>query len=207
MINVNADLFRAAALFVSAEKTRYYLQGVYVAPWAAGGAVLVATDGHRLFAAHDVAGACDTAAIVKLDKATLAACKRGKNETDVRRVTLAPGESRAWILAGDRQAAFADDVRIDGTFPDWRRILPMKATTDAPDADTLTVGAYNADYLASFGAASKIINDSRTPRISVRHGARNGPAFIGVDSNIAFGLLMPMRVAGDTDRPAWLDMA
>lgn len=207
MLNVNADLFRAAALFVSTGATRYYLQGVYVTPWATGGAVLVATDGHRLFAAHDAAGTCDTAAIIKLDKAALTACTRDKREPAARRVTLAPGESRAWILAGDRQAAFADDVRVDGTFPDWQRILPMKSPTDAPDADTLTVGAYNADYLAAFGAASKIINNSRTPLISVRHGVRNGPAFIGLGSSIAFGVLMPTRVAGDTDRPAWLDMA
>lgn len=206
MINVNADLFRATALFVSTEATRYYLQGVYIAPHAAGGAVLVATDGHRLLAAHDVDGTCTAPAIVKLDKVGLSACKRGKNDIPARRVTLADGESRAWILSDGKQVAFSDDAIVDGAFPGWRRVLP-RAGSNTPDADTLTVGAYNAEYLATFGAAAKIINDSRTPAISIRHGVHNGPAFIGVGSDIAFGVLIPTRVDGDTDRPAWLDNA
>jgi len=202
MFTVNADLFRAAYLCVSTEETRPYLQGVYIEPCTAGGATLVATDGHRLIAVHDASAACDAAVIVHLDKPALTALKRGKGETEPRRLSL-DTPARAWVLnATGAQIAFQDNPLIDGHFPDWRRVLPSDTDTDKPDAETLTIGAYNADYIATFGEAAKIIN-GRVPLIALRHGARSGPAFIGLGSDIAFGVLMPTRVDGLTNRPVW----
>ena len=203
MFNVNADLFRATYLCTSTEETRYYLRGVFIEPCATGGATLVATDGHHLIAAHDASATCDAAVIVHLDKPALTALKRGKGETKPRRLSL-DTPARAWVLnATGAQIAFQDSPLIDGHFPDWRRILPRDTDTDKPDAETLTIGAYNADYIATFGEAAKIINGNRAPLIALRHGTRNGPAFIGLDSDIAFGVLMPTRVDGLTNCPSW----
>ena len=64
-IDVNAMLFKAARECQSSEETRYYLGGVYVQPHPERGALLVATDGHRLIAIHDETGICEKPAIVR----------------------------------------------------------------------------------------------------------------------------------------------
>ena len=55
-IRVNADLFKLVHAAISKEETRYYLNGVFIEPHPVGGAVLVATDGHRMLVAHDEKG-------------------------------------------------------------------------------------------------------------------------------------------------------
>ena len=55
---MRADYLLAAALFVSTEETRYYLNGIYTEPHQAGGAVCVATEGHGLGCVYDDEGYC-----------------------------------------------------------------------------------------------------------------------------------------------------
>lgn len=53
---VSADLFRRAMMAQSVEETHYYLNGVRIEPCPEGGALLVATDGHRLLVFRDAHG-------------------------------------------------------------------------------------------------------------------------------------------------------
>ncbi|RCK40460.1 hypothetical protein [Thalassospira xiamenensis] len=52
-ITVSAKHFYAAWQFVSTEKTRYYLNGVYIEPHKDGGVLLIATDGHSMAVIRD----------------------------------------------------------------------------------------------------------------------------------------------------------
>lgn len=66
---VSADLFRRAMMAQSTEETRYYLNGVHIEPCPEGGALLVATDGHRLLVFRDEHGYVEGgSAIIKLSK-------------------------------------------------------------------------------------------------------------------------------------------
>jgi DNA polymerase III sliding clamp (beta) subunit (PCNA family) len=72
---VNADLFRIVYSCVSTEETRYYLNGVHVEPHPVKGAILVATDGHRMLIAHDKDGSCSGPIIVQMPRFALAQCR------------------------------------------------------------------------------------------------------------------------------------
>src|SRR5450759_523711 len=67
------NYFRAANECRSTEETRYYLNGVYIAPHPDKGVILTATDGHRLISLHDEAGKCSAAKIVNIDPQATAA--------------------------------------------------------------------------------------------------------------------------------------
>ena len=82
-ISVNAERFRIAAMGCSTDASRYYLAGVYCEPHAKGGVNLVATDGTILVHIHDPEGSCAKPVILGLNKATLHACKRDKEERGI----------------------------------------------------------------------------------------------------------------------------
>src|SRR5690554_1106144 len=98
--DVDASLFRVAAMFQSTEETRYYLNGVHIEQHQDEGVFLVATDGHRLLVAHDVSGKIDGGtAIVHLGKDQLKACKEGRGETVPRRIVATDAKQPITITA------------------------------------------------------------------------------------------------------------
>lgn len=108
--------------FVSAEEVRYYLNGVAVSFGHA-----VAADGHRLCAVD-----------IQSDHAIVAIIP----SRAVAQIILCGSQARLWV--SERAWACEDDgIRmggklIDGTFPDWRRLMPKDAETVATvDADAL----------------------------------------------------------------------
>jgi hypothetical protein len=133
MIRFNANLFRIAAFCQSKEETRYYLCGVLVEPHPIKGVNLVATDGHCLIAIHDENGFADETAIISLGTG-LKECRNKKR--DFRTVTIGTREKDAEIHrafdesldAPTEPVARVYGVRIDGTFPDYRRVVPGKFT-------------------------------------------------------------------------------
>lgn len=190
--NVNADLFRAAAVVIGKEETRYYLNGVCIEPHLAGGVTLTATDGHRLFTAFDKEGHASRTYIVKLDAAALKACKASRKETHPRRVVLSGDDNQPVSITGN------DDTNVyllavnweikDAQFPDWRRVIPRHSPGDKPVADW-----YNPDYLASFADIAAIL--SSEPRIRVCSIQQGSPALVtfGNQPYQAVGVLMPIR--------------
>lgn len=66
-LNVSARAIAAAGLFVSNEKGRYYLHGVYVTPHPTGGVVVSATTGEKLCLIHDKDGSADRPILLKMD--------------------------------------------------------------------------------------------------------------------------------------------
>lgn len=202
MFSVNANLFRIAATFISKEETRYYLQGVQIERHPVRGAILVATDGHRAFAAHDEEAILSTdfpecGVIVKLDATALKACKADRRETSDRRLIANSSDpSQPLTISNGAPVALALDWRIDGSFPDWRRIVPN------PSFDPCASVAFNTAYLDTFGKAAKELGHS-APIIAVT-GPADGPLLITFNDNRAFGVLMPVRWTGETSTPLWL---
>lgn len=107
--------------FVSMEETRYYLNGVaFEFGWNDDGMLrAVATDGHRLGSRQATpAGKLAERASVIIPRAAIkavAALATGKE------VTLSVDDTKAEFIFGD----FTIRTKlIDGTFPDWRRVVP-----------------------------------------------------------------------------------
>lgn len=191
MIKVSALMFAAAARFVSTDECRYYLTGVHVEPCHLGGALMVGTDGHRLFCIHDKDGVCTAPVIISLSAPLLDALAPETADEDetrsriVNRMLEISDAGIAEIVGVLRQL---DDCRIDGTFPDWRKVFPKM--TDAPRA----AASFNGKYLGDFGAVADMLGD-RSNRI--RHVSPSDPMtptlILFPASPHAFGVLMPTR--------------
>jgi DNA polymerase III sliding clamp (beta) subunit (PCNA family) len=196
---IPATDFLFVSRFSSNEETRYYLNGVFVHLGSRDKAVrLVATDGHRLGVlrlAHNE-GEGDPKAesfIISSQKDILRACKGRQHDRlwlrcfddrleiiDVGTVEATPEDIKAYT--GVVKVTFpAASTYIDGTFPDYERVIPEKLSGKRGKQGV------NATYVAPFavdGKSSKGIvigfNDD-APMIVTN----TDPRFLGV--------LMPMR--------------
>lgn len=218
MLRFNANLYRIAMQCSSKEETRYYLQGVSVEPHAVKGVTLTTTDGHRLIAIHDEAGQADETAIIRLSPEALKACKPGKG--DDRRIVTVDGPAatvHAFTSTAEDEIgeaiAISAKCRIDGSFPDWRRVVPQSPMVLE---DGATFAHFSGDYLASMGAVGVEL-EKHFDRYSLNPGAGRGvtkaliteptsPALILWDKvPEAFGVLMPVRGGDAFKVPAWLN--
>lgn len=147
-MRVIANLSRLARIvnFASTEATRFYLQGVAVDATRPSGRVLVATDGHIMGMWKDADAYVEgtgapaiiaSATILEAWKAAPKIAKAKGYDLDHLRLVIdgdhkralctiepgeepTPGEERPTLW----RAPTDDGHLVDGTFPDWRRVVP-----------------------------------------------------------------------------------
>jgi DNA polymerase-3 subunit beta len=189
-MEINLRLLKAANLAASKEQVRYYLQGVAVQADAKG-SYLVATDGHRLLAFRQ-SGACyggDPIDII-IPSDIIAGIKLNKH---IETAELTRESDNAWRL--DYCGTSIIFAPIDGTFPEWRRVVPE--TTDGAPAQ------FNPAYVGDMAKVKKALGASIC---GIAYNGQ-GPALITFGPDVdGFGVLMPMRVKADipTVKPAWV---
>lgn len=209
MIRVNARLFAAAAIFVSTEETRYYLNGVHVTPHHEKGAVLVATDGHRLIVIHDEEGECTKAETINLPQPLRDALldwivdtqddEWGDDETikilGTDRTLRVDDKGKPEI---ERLVRGLEDCRIDGKYPEWQKVVPK------PFDGQRASPSFSGTYLGDFGRAAKLISKSHgtgADRLRVVGGGTEADAgLILFKQSFAFGVIMPLKA--DKDAPS-----
>lgn len=121
-------LFDKSKFAISTEETRYYLNGVYMhAADAAGGKVLrcVATDGHRLarIDADLPEGAAEMPGVI-VPRKTVGELRKLLEDDDVE---IAVSVSETKIRFATPEITLTSKV-IDGTFPDYTRVIPTGNT-------------------------------------------------------------------------------
>ena len=138
--SVLADALAAVSHAISTEETRYYLNGVYVHPHGADEANLLrfaATDGHRLARVQVpmIAGLGDLPVAIWSRKTVAmlaqllgAAAKTGTAEDPA--MVLVESNAAGTVLrfqlpAADGGEALLTAKAIDGTFPDYTRVIPF----------------------------------------------------------------------------------
>lgn len=204
-LRIDAGVLGFAAEFVSQEETRYYLNGVYVEP-AKEGVVAVATDGHRLISVHDPKGYIARPAILRAERGVWMKC-RTKYAALLTVEALGRKETPQPILAkitpekGPVESVILDE--IDGTFPEWRRIVP----TDFPKSGVIP--AFQGRYLAAFDGLARV--GGRTGGVRVVSRGLSEPAVVLPSSGSQWpwlGVLMPIRSDDlPSAYPAWLGLA
>ena len=172
---------------VSTEEIRYYLNGIYLHP-ADGKLRSVGTDGHRLFVAEEPypaeAGMIPGAIVPRL--AVQRAIQLLRQLPGDTAVTWQQQEYRAALIANRWRL---DMKLIDGTFPDYAKVIP-----DGEGAVPIVVR--NAAALARATAtATAVSDDSRAPvRLSNGQGTTlmlsatagdQGDCSIAVDADVA----------------------
>lgn len=172
---------------ISTEETRYPLNGIYL--HRAGGKLRAAgTDGHRLFVAEEpyvpLSGAIPGGIVPRLAvQQAVALLRQLPGDT---MMTWQQSESRAALIARSWRL---DMKLIDGTFPDYSKVIP-----DGEGAVPIVV--HNAAGLARATATAAAISEGRTQGIRLSNGqgktltlstyaAEFGDCTVTVDSEIA----------------------
>ena len=185
-MNVSARLLRAVALAQSTEESRYYLCGVHVEPHPDGGVILVATNGHVMTVARDPDGTCDAEAIYPITKKALADLK-GKAD----RAVIADGMLTILDQCGGVLGMHVA-APIDGTFPEWRRVLSEMS-------DNTETQAFVVEYLDRLNQTAKTLG---ALIYTICH--RSTPALVKyAEIHEVFSAIMPCRSDGDSCLPSW----
>lgn len=181
----------AVALAAATEETRYYLNGVHIEPHPRKtGVILTATNGHVLISAYHDTGFGEPFAPVIIPLKLITRIKAVRKIPDLT-MTLTPAEVSI-LYAGATYAA----PPVDGTFPDWRRVVPRNCDG--------TPAQYDSKYLAVMTKAKSLLSDANTPALVSYNG--ESPALVDLGTDEAFGVIMPFRTQPERSTPpAWID--
>lgn len=169
---IPTDLLKAALFCASNEESRYYLRGVHLAT----SGHMVTTDGHRLFCAK-LAEAVSADVIIPLD-AVKAALK------------LAPKKAATIELNGNTLGGVVFQP-VDGTFPDWRRVIPAADGYQSGDGKP---AHFNPDYMYDIGQMSRALGSKTGVTFQIHgwdSGSPHGVTF--AERTDCFAVIMPMR--------------
>jgi len=188
--SINIATLKAVNLAASTEETRYWLKGVYVEVTATT-VTYTATNGHILLSRREDSLEPNTLTgswIIPSD--FIKAAKPGRG-TDYATMTTVPGPNDSKMLAftGTITGMAAP---IDGTFPDYRRIIP--ATVDGKP------GQYDGNYTGIFAKFAKALD---LGYFNIHHNG-NEPAPVTFNTRQGvYGIIMPLRDNAVTATPAW----
>lgn len=199
LARVDAGLAIEAYRFVSDQESRYYLTGIRIEPCPIGGVLIVATNGHYLAAFYDEGGICNKPLIVRLDAPMQAELKNdgggALGESTGELSILVDGSLR--LSAGDGEDGRAiltqHECLIEGTYPDWRRVVP------AFPKDVTEPASFNGEYIAKFAGLT------RGGWVRILSTGDSAPAIVLMsDRPEVLGILMPGKHGIEAKAPAWL---
>lgn len=195
-------MLRMVSKFVSKEQTRYYLGGVQFEPHPDGGIIMIATDGRRLAAMHDAKGFIKGAAsaIIPVDGHLNIALGRPKavefhQRGHVSYVVQVGNIDDSIEEIGACHLYTAYNKPVDGTFPDWRRVVPKETTLGSIKSICFNQ-RYVQDFVKILGkggcGVEAFFTDENSPTL---FRCSKYPEFLGV--------LMPMSGNFKTAYPEW----
>ena len=194
MLNVNARLFAAVGLARSYEETRYYLNGIFVTK-----DYMVATDGHILTAARmqeeEYQG---DAAIIPASRKAITAAK-GKKA-----LLVQWDGSTLCILDNKGITAYMEKAPpINGTFPDWKRIVPNDYKGLAPSP-----AAWSGEVSGTLSETARLMGEfSYGGGFTLRapEGDPSKAHLVRYDTSLdIFSVAMPRRYTWNAEEiPAW----
>jgi hypothetical protein len=185
--------------FVAKQDVRYYLNGMFITPHN-GGALLVATDGHRLAVCESPLAKTDADHILNLSgEFAKALPKLAKGVS--KRLTIEDANAHIVIRSElEEHAVKPGKPFIDGKFPEWRRALP-----NAEELEPGLIGALDARYLEDLRL---VIPEGQRAPIMFWH-RKEAPAehasvfrFGGVPEFLV--AIMPIRAEYPTTWPDWM---
>jgi hypothetical protein len=194
-VTLNIRALRAVLIPVSTEETRYYLNGINL-EFTPDGVTMAATDGHRMIILRQPYGehaATGAHASVIVPRDLVAKLKIKLKTLDETTLTIGDDGKLLFEHAGESYGG----SRVDGTFPDYRRVVPQDL--DGKPAQ------YDPIYLADFAKARKELGGDRTTSPIVRYNGEN-PAVVDFAYGTGFqaiGVLMPIRDRTDATYHSW----
>ena len=192
-IEFDATLLAAVALAQSTDVSRYYLCGVYF-----DGQSAVATDGRVMTAARDIESVNMTPGVIlPVSKKALAALKK----KTANRMRWSDSNGVLEVLdANDSVLHMEPAAIVNGTFPDWLRVVPRKMPgADMPDN---TSAAFAPKVMQHAVDVAKVLNASGYRVTGTADGGNLVRYATGGD---VFSVLYPIRFTdAPTEAPAWI---
>lgn len=182
ILTIPTAMLKAALVCASTERARYYLNGVYVDPKG----YLVSTDGHRAF-------------VGKIDLGDAGPFDGWIIPRDAIKQALA-GYKSDTIEITQTRVGVVSCPPIDGSYPDWRWIVPGDMSGEAAQ--------FQPGYIADMGKMGEMLTGKRKNGGLTAHIHHNGEApaavtFPGCED--AFAILMPIRTAHTDVGGAWAE--
>lgn len=195
---ISIQTLKAVSLCSSKEETRYYIKGVFL-EISKRATIYVATDGHKMLAVNEELpdSEPDNTLIGKfiIPIASCSPFKADKRDTGM--MVLSEDQGRMLRFNYANQSHGFEP--IDGTYPDWRRVLPSQYPDEGNGMEGVT---FDTSYLDMFAKASKLLGLSK-PKWFPNGGA---PCWVSLGDEKALGVIMPMRSGLDAmSRPSWVD--
>ena len=186
MIKFNATKLAAVSIAQSDEATRYYICGVYFE-----GSLAIATDGHILTVANDESQANESGIYPVSKKARTVMKKKEATTVVIENDVLT-------VLTNNEMVLHMEPCKeIDGTFPDWRRVVPNEVGEP-------TVAAFSTLVTTKLVETAKIIS-GMTVSLYRATGTEAGTGhLVTYDSADCISTVMPMRDSRSPVIPAWL---
>lgn len=211
MIKCSANLFRIASLCTSTDRTRYCLNGVQIESAPDHGVLLVATDGAKLLCIWDETGtSTERPGVFQLPPDMLIAC--GKALEGQAALEIDGHRAKIEATSGMR---IADNTRIDGVFPDWRRVCPKDPQRVKHDAHFPTYAAEHVEIMGDvaralerhWGTYVRTARTKYTPngRFQICWSDGSSPAVVlFAKTETAFAILMPTsHTPPEPKIPSW----
>lgn len=192
MIKFAAKYLPALMKFMAKSDIRYYLMGIYIEPHADGGAVLVATDGHRMLCVRDKEAEIKDAFLFKINGGVQAFCRKADAfvtiNPETQRLTIEVPSEELFIQPGK--------CGIEGKFPDWRKVVPSFSALKPAVADFV-----KAKYIAECVMVHPL-SATRHDAASVKLWQEKPESSIVIqysDVPEFMGILMPVRMHSNGD--------
>ena len=188
--NITVNELKAFEIIAkSSDATRYYLRGISVEYLQHNNKLaLVATDGHRmLFKVFDPATDEDTPIAFNnfepfiLPVETIKQAIAGLKGHDTLQVSVKVNEQKVW----QHTIGNLTFRPIDGTYPNWKRVIPSKINNEPAQFDPR--------YLGEFGKIAKLLG-SKSGSIHAHHNG-NEATNIELFAPDYYGVLMPKRTS------------
>ena len=186
-IEFKAKYLASVAQAQSREESRYYLCGVFF-----DGEFAVASNGHVLTVARDKKRSANYRGIFPISSKAITAMKKPRSAT----VVIEDGILN--VMDRYNNVFYQEDVsEIDGTFPEWRKILP---TGDFRP----TVLGFNAEVMAIVSSVSRILNNVGFTIKEKDDGVRFPRCLVTYDRNQDIkSVIQPCELRGSQDVPEW----
>lgn len=200
----------ALEVFMARNDVRYYLNGICIKPCSEGGALLTATDGHRLMMIRDPEGFASREFIIPNMPQVLKICRtkqpRKLNDRLLAPSTIVVNDNRLNIVTGSFHATdceqpnvenCADHLHsawpfkeIDGNFPDVARVLPKDLAEKSDPAISV-----NCKYLADFYKAAQHLCPKNHFATTIIQRDKHSPLVLRLmaPDTEALAVIMPMR--------------
>lgn len=197
-INVSAGQIVALRYFAARSDIRHYLNGMLLES-SRRGVFLVATNGHMLGAFRADQTPREPFSVIIPNNMLAHVRNKGRATLTVEREESGGKPAAPATVSVSYNGLTTVGQEIEGTFPNWRKVVPAKVSGEAQQ--------FNSSYLVAINKAARAVCPHRLAggAVSIAHNGPLGGAVVSIGAEDFCGVIMPVATYGECPRqsPEW----